>query len=239
MSEVSKTIGEWIVGHVGWSVLIALFLLSGLFKIVKIELDPIGAIFGWIGKKLTKDVKADVASVKADVATVQQDISDLKSSTDSQFNKVKTDREAKIKEMNDEYTKNVDSLRNDLDAFEKRTDKNMNELKRGTAENCSKLQTRLDEMEAAQQKSNDMQTVQTIRAHILDFANSCFNKRKHTKREFENIIDENAKYEELVEKYDIKNNVYKEDYDFIMKCYHKCQEDGSFLTEDSHMEVKN
>lgn len=232
MSEVSKAVGEWIVGHVGWSVLIALFLLSGLFKITKIELDPIGAILGWIGKKLTKDVKADVT-------TVQQDISDLKTSTNEQFEKVKTDREAKIKEMNDEYTKKVDSLRDDLDAFEKRTDKSMNELKTGTAENCSKLQTRLDEMEAAQQKSNDMQTVQTIRAHILDFANSCFNKRKHTKREFENVIDENAKYEELVAKYEIKNNVYKEDYDFIMKCYHKCQEEGTFLTDDSHAEVNN
>lgn len=233
MAEVSKAVGEWIVNHVGWSILIALFVLSGLFKITKIELDPIGAIFGWIGKKLTQDVKRDVAGVKADVVAVKQEITELKTSTDDQFEKVKTDREAKIKELSDEYTKKVESLRTDLDGFEKRTDRNIDELKNGTAENCSKLQQRLSEMEAAQQKSNDMQTVQTIRAHILDFANSCFNKRKHTKREFENIIDENAKYEELVAKYEIKNNVYKEDYDFIMKCYHKCQEDGTFLTEDN------
>ena len=35
----------------------------------------------------------------------------------------------------------------------------------------------------------------------------------------------------LLEKYGIKNNVYKEDYDFIIKVYHKCQEEGSFLKE--------
>lgn len=123
------------------------------------------------------------------------------------------------------------ALKKDLDVFEKRTTKDIGEIKVGTAKNCESLKIRLDEMEAAQQKSNDMQTVQTIRSHILDFANSCFNKRKHTKQEFENIIDENTTYEELVKKHGIKNNVYKEDYDFILKIYHKCQEEGSFLKE--------
>ena len=105
-------------------------------------------------------------------------------------------------------------------------------MKTGTVKNCQELKDRLKEMEDAQQESNDMQTIGTIRAHILDFANTCFNKRRHTKREFENIIEENAKYEALVEKYGVKNNVYKEDYEYILKCYHKCQEEGSFLKEE-------
>ena len=89
----------------------------------------------------------------------------------------------------------------------------------------------MNEMEAAQQRSNDMQTIMTIRAHVLDFANSCYNKRKHTKQEFDNIIDENSKYEELVKKHDVTNDVYKEDYAFVMKVYHRCQEEGTFLKE--------
>ena len=41
----------------------------------------------------------------------------------------------------------------------------------------------------------------------------------------------NDPFYELIEKYGIKNNVYKEDYDFIIKVYHRCQEEGSFLQE--------
>ena len=194
-SEFGKAIAQWMLSHVGLSIIIFLFILSCLFKLTKREIDPLGAVISWIGRKLTKDLRSDVEG--------------MKSGTDTKISTLKTD----------------------LDNFEKKTSKDIDEIKKGTAKNCAELKVRLDQMETAQQKSNDMQTVQTIRAHILDFANSCFNKRKHTKREFENIIDENTLYEELVRKYNIKNNVYKEDYDFIMKIYHQCQEEGSFLKE--------
>ena len=141
------------------------------------------------------------------------------------------DLRSDVEGMKTDTDKRISTLKTDLDNFEKKTSKDINDIKKGTEKNCAELKVRLDEMEASQQKSNDMQTIQTIRSHILDFANSCFNKKKHTKREFENIIDENAKYEELIEKYEIKNNVYKEDYDFILKVYHTCQEEGSFLKE--------
>lgn len=136
-----------------------------------------------------------------------------------------------IASLKEDTNRKIGELRTDLDNFETRTNESIDEMKSGTVANCETLKRRLDEMEAAQQRSNDMQTIQTIRAHILDFANSCFNKRKHTKQEFENIINENAVYEELIQKYDIKNNIYKEDYGFVMKCYHKCQEEGTFLKE--------
>ena len=183
-ADGGKPVIEWMLQHWGLSIVAILFLLSALFKLTKREIDPLGAVIGWIGRHLTKDVRKD-----------------------------------------------VETLKTDLDKFEKKTTKDMDDMKKGTAKNCQELKTRLDEMEGAQQKSNDMQTIQTIRSYILDFANSCFNKRKHTKLEFENIIEENSKYEELIKKYDVKNNVYKEDYDFIMKIYHKCQEEGSFLKE--------
>lgn len=194
-AEFGKAIAQWMLSHVGLSIIIFLFILSCLFKLTKREIDPLGAVISWVGRKLTKDLRRDVEGMKSDTDT------------------------------------KISTLKTNLDNFEKKTSKDIDEIKKGTAKNCAELKVRLDEMETAQQKSNDMQTVQTIRAHILDFANSCFNKRKHTKREFENIIDENTLYEELVKKYDIKNNVYKEDYDFIMKIYHQCQEEGSFLKE--------
>ncbi len=202
MPEISKAVGQWIVSNVGWTVVIGLFILSCIFKITKIEIDPLGIVIGWVGKMLTKDVRKDVADLKTDTNT-------------------------KIDELKTDYNTQIKALKEDLDSFEKKTNTGISAMTKGTTRNCEMLKQRMDGME----KSNDMQTVRQIKAHVLSFANSCFNKGKHTKREFDNIIEENAEYERLVKKYKLVNDVYKEDYAFIMKCYHKCQDEGSFLKE--------
>lgn len=130
-----------------------------------------------------------------------------------------------IKQIKEDFNQQVQDLRNDLDNFETKTNANIEALQNGTNANCSMLKIRLDAME----KSNDMQTVRQIKAHVLDFANSCLNNRNHTKQDFENIIKENEDYEELVEKYGLKNDVYAEDFKYIMKVYHECQDKHSFL----------
>ena len=214
MNEILKTVWQWILNNFGWTVVIILIVLSGIFKITKVEIDPVGAILGWFGKKFTKDVRKDVA--------------DLKKETNNKFEEIKTDRQKSIDDLKKDYNSQISVLKTDLDSFEKKTNKNIDEMKKGTTENCKLLKKRMDGME----KSNDMQTVRQIRAHVLDFANSCMNKRRHTKNEFETIIKENTDYEVLVKKYRLKNDVYKEDYEFIMKCYHECQNNGSFLGED-------
>lgn len=214
MGEISKAVGQWILGNVGWTIVIILFILSGLFKITKRNIDPLGWIIGWFGRALTKDVRKDVADLKAD--------------TELKFAEVKTDRAAKIEELKDDYNNKIVSLRSDLDVFEINTNTNIEEMKNGTFANCTMLKARLDEME----KSNDMQTIRQIKAHVLDFANSCYNKRRHTKKEFDNIIKENEEYEELIAKYSLKNDVYTEDYHYIMKVYHKCQDEDCFLKEE-------
>ena len=135
-----------------------------------------------------------------------------------------------IQVMKDDSNKQIKDLRTDLDAFEERTNKAITVIQAGTTENCETLKAKLALME----RSNDMQTLRQIKAHILDFANSCMNKRKHTKQDFENIIHENEEYEHIVAKYkDITNDVYTEDYNYIMKIYHKCQDEGSFLKDET------
>lgn len=134
-----------------------------------------------------------------------------------------------IQTMKDDSNKQIKDLRNDLDAFEERTNKAISDIQTGTTTNCETLKSKLALME----RSNDMQTLRQIKAHILDFANSCMNKRRHTKQDFENIIRENEEYEHIVAKYDdITNDVYTEDYNYIMKIYHKCQDEGSFLKDE-------
>jgi RNA processing factor Prp31 len=218
--DLGKTVTQLLVNNLSITMIVVLWLIGrilSLFKIKQKEINPLGWLSGKIGKAITKDVR--------------EDVSDLKKDTAEKFKEIKKDREIKVEELKTDYNNQIRALKTDLDGFEKKTSKDILDMKNGTALNCEMLKIRLNEMEASHQKSNDMQTVQTIRSHILDFANSCFNKRRHTKREFENIIDENSTYEELVEKYGIKNNVYKEDYDFILKIYHRCQEEGSFLKE--------
>lgn len=121
-----------------------------------------------------------------------------------------------VADLKEETNTALVEIRMDLDGFEKQSRKN-----------CDDVSKRLDVME----KSNDMQTVRQIKAHVLSFANSCFNKQKHTKQDFENIIHENEEYVKLVKKYKLTNDVYEEDYSYIMKVYRKCQEEGSFLKE--------
>ena len=211
--EIGKTVGQFIVNHVSLSVLIFLAILSGFFKLSKIEIDPLGKFIGWIGNKLTKDVRNDVANLKID--------------TTNEFKKVRQDRADKVKQMMDDYNSKIDDLRNDLDSFESTTNANITDIKNSTNANCKIMRKELD----AIKKSNDMQTIRQIRAHVLDFANSCMNGRPHTKKEFENIIRENEQYETLVKKHKVKNAVYKEDYAFIKKMYDKHREENSFLKD--------
>lgn len=75
----------------------------------------------------------------------------------------------------------------------------------------------------------DKQRIAGIRAVVLDFANSCINNRKHTKEEFEYIINENKEYEELIKDYNIDNDVYRESYDYILRLYRRLLDEGKFM----------
>ena len=204
MGEISKAVGQWIVGNVGWTAIVILFILSGLFKIAKIEINPIGWLISWIGNALTKSIRVDLANLRTDTNT-------------------------KLDELKTGYDDKITELRKDLDAFETRTNQSMEEVKNKTTGTFDLLSERLNEME----RSNDMQTVRQIKAHVLDFANACLNHRRHTKQEFESILKENEEYEDLVRKYNLKNNVYDEDYKYIVKLYHKCQDENSFLRDET------
>lgn len=214
MSEVTKAVGQWIVANVPWAIIIFLFILSCLFKITKRNIDPLGSLISWIGKAFTKDAREDIRKLSEDTA--------------EKFEEVKTDREAAITKLKRDYNDQIAELRADLDGFEASTNASIQNMQTGTNVNCEVLKTRLDAME----KSNDMQTIRQIKAHVLDFANSCMNGRKHTFRDFRNIIKENKTYEELVKKYNLKNDVYKDDFDFIMEIYHDCKINRSFLNDD-------
>lgn len=68
-----------------------------------------------------------------------------------------------------------------------------------------------------------------IRWEILDFANSCRNNRRHTKDEFQHMIDLNDKYKSLLAKTNDKNGVFEAEYEYIKKLYAERQAKNDFL----------
>ena len=68
-----------------------------------------------------------------------------------------------------------------------------------------------------------------IRYEILDFANSCRNKRRHSIDEFEHIFEINDKYHEILERRKEKNGRIDRDMKYIQELYIKNQENDDFL----------
>ena len=86
-------------------------------------------------------------------------------------------------------------------------------------------------------KDVDEQRMSSIRTLVLDFSNSCLNKRKHTKEEFDHILEENKIYERLVAKYHVDNDVYAEAIAYIKRIYRRRLDKGDFLTTPSAGEL--
>lgn len=129
----------WLGGNWGW--VIALFCV--FFEIAPIKIHPISFALSWLGKKLTGDIRKDIADLREDV---------------------------------------------------------------------------------------DRQRMANIRSLVLDFSNSCLNGKKHTKEEFDHVISENHVYEDLVRRYNLRNEVYSEAYDYIKRIYRKRLDRRDFLT---------
>lgn len=78
----------------------------------------------------------------------------------------------------------------------------------------------------------DANEIDRIRWEILDFSNSCRNKRKHTRDEFLHIIELNQKYHKIIKEKGIENGQIDLEYDFIEGIYKKCLENNTFLCEN-------
>lgn len=72
----------------------------------------------------------------------------------------------------------------------------------------------------------DMNEIKRIRAEIFAFADSCKMGEKHTEEAFLHIIDIHEDYENLIEKYGMKNGRISLDYEYIMSVFQNCMEKG-------------
>lgn len=78
---------------------------------------------------------------------------------------------------------------------------------------------------------SEVKSLQDIRWDILDFCNSCMNKRRHTQEEFKFVIKECDTYEKHIEETGEKNGVITTAISEIRRIYQVCVRDNSFLKE--------
>ena len=70
---------------------------------------------------------------------------------------------------------------------------------------------------------------QDKRWHILSFANSCRNGKRHSKDEWEHLIAELKEYEEYTKRKQIPNGVFEEDAKYLRTLYQKISMENDFL----------
>ena len=68
-----------------------------------------------------------------------------------------------------------------------------------------------------------------IKAEIFKFYNECQKGQRHSEAEFNHIIQQNKKYEDLIEETGEENGVYTAEYKYILAIYEKCQREKDFL----------
>ena len=138
---------------------------------------------------------------------LRADMADLKQSTDRQIAEMKAITDSKLTEIREFVSVSLGEIKERTAANEAESERRENDI-----------ELRLDNLSASR-----------IKAHVLAFGRQCRNHEKHTQEDFKNLIAENAEYERLVKKYEWQNDVYKEDFAFIMEIYRKCIRDNDFL----------
>lgn len=135
--------------------------------------------------------------------------------------------------------KYIDELKEDTNkqiaALDEKTIKKLDEIQAGSQKNCHKMQAKLDEVEyklMSVEERQDRQAASRIKAHVFNFAKECYSNVLHTKGDFENLIKENEEYEKLVAKHGWKNDVYKAEFEYIMRVYQKCKDEHKFQPTD-------
>jgi len=100
-----------------------------------------------------------------------------------------------------------------------------NALNKDTRKQLAAISLKLEEVSERIDKIelNDM------RSAILDFSNSCMNERRHTKEEFEHVIDLHTQYEEIISEKGLKNGRVDLAFRYISELYTKCLNENSFL----------
>ena len=85
---------------------------------------------------------------------------------------------------------------------------------------------RQQEAQALEHKIDEMDYIRTT---VLDFANSCRQKRRHTKEEFDHMFALNDKYQSLLKETKQQNGRFEDAFNYIKDLYRTCMNENDFL----------
>jgi len=91
---------------------------------------------------------------------------------------------------------------------------------------------KVDEIEKKLDKhieENNKEKLENQRRDILEFANSCMNKKRHTQEQFKFVIKKCDEYEKYIEENHIKNGEITSAIEEIRRLNTKCRQENSFL----------
>lgn len=121
-------------------------------------------------------------------------------------------------------------LRKDMADMENRINQNMDNMKTELKSDINALK---DAQLVQEKKIEDLIKVQEtneisrIRWEILEFSRSLVNKQLHTRDEYLHIKDDNKKYHELIDKYELTNGIIDEEMEKINEHYEDHKESTS------------
>lgn len=109
-----------------------------------------------------------------------------------------------------------------------------NLINAGVNEQYEKIQKRLDElqMEVTEFK------VDSWRTEILDFSDSCMNRRRHTKEQFDHVIDTLNKYEKYITENKLTNGQVDVAHEYILEIYKQCIRENDFALDEEEEKAR-
>ena len=114
--------------------------------------------------------------------------------------------------FNSKIDSKMDSLRGELKVLDMKIDHVQKELDKHVADSKTK-------------------ELEDTRRDILDFCNSCMNRRRHTKEQFKFVIKQCDNYEAYIEKNNLKNGEIEDAINEIRRLHTKCIQENDFLKE--------
>ena len=220
MGDLVKPVGQWISNNIPLSIGIALFIFCIFFEISKIKVYPLKwlwKLISWPFRKIdeqrTNSFKNIIISFQSEMETKLDSVT---ASLDTRFNDVSITFDNKLNELSTVQNNNCAAVKSCFTELEKRFD--------ALDAKQSDTEIRLNEID----KKQDMQTADRIRAHVLNFAEDLRRGNLRTLEDFNVIMKEDENYEEIMKRYEIKNNVYFHAIKFINKKYDEFTETDGF-----------
>lgn len=94
------------------------------------------------------------------------------------------------------------------------------------------MKTQLDQL----QKDFQDHKVDSWRMEILNFSNGCINHKRHTKEEFDHILDVCDKYDGYIKEKKLTNGQVDVAHEYIVEIYKECMRTNDFALEKPEAE---